>query len=69
MHKVLGHDLQKMSFPLDLTEEEKPRTRRCMSYDKAASAFSCDKLTPSRTATFFRCFYNGFTQESTIWHA
>jgi hypothetical protein len=39
MHKVLGQDLHKMSFPSDHTEEEKPKTRRCMSYGEAASAF------------------------------
>jgi hypothetical protein len=45
MRKVLGQDLHKMSFPLDHTEEEKPKTRRCMSYGKTTSTFSCDKLT------------------------
>jgi hypothetical protein len=61
MHKVLGHRLHKISFLSDHTEEEKPRTRRCMSYGEAASAFPCDRLALSEVATFFRCFYNGFT--------
>jgi hypothetical protein len=66
MHKVLGQDLHKMSFH---TKEEKPRTHQCMSYGEEASAFSCDKMTPSEVATFFRCFYNGFTQEKIVWYA
>jgi hypothetical protein len=61
MHKVLGHKLHKMSFPSNHTEEEKPRTRRCMSYGEAAWTFPCDRLALSEVATFFRCFYNGFT--------
>jgi hypothetical protein len=69
MHKVLGQDLHKMSFPSDHTEEEKPKTRRCMSYGEAASAFPCDKLTMSEVATFFKWFYNGFTWEKIIWYA
>jgi hypothetical protein len=61
MHKVLGHKLHKMSFPSDHTKEEKPRTCRCMSYGEAASAFPCDRLALLEVATFFGCFYNGFT--------
>jgi hypothetical protein len=40
-----------------------------MSYGEAASTFSYDKLTLSEVATFFRCFYNGFTREKTIWYS
>jgi hypothetical protein len=40
-----------------------------MSYGEAASAFSCNRLTLSEVATFFICFYNGFTQEKTVWYA
>jgi hypothetical protein len=40
-----------------------------MSYGEAASASPCDRLALSEVATFFRCFYNGFTQEKTIWYA
>jgi hypothetical protein len=39
MHKVLGQDLHKMSFPSDHTEEGKPKTCRCMSYGEATWHF------------------------------
>jgi hypothetical protein len=36
MHKVLGQDLHKMSFPTDHIEEEKTKNCRCMSYGETA---------------------------------
>lgn len=68
LHKVLGKDLDAMSFPGDHTEEEPTKTRRCMSLGEAASAFTCNKFVPSEAAHFFRCFYNGFTSDKIVWY-
>lgn len=58
-----------MSFPGNHSEEEEPTTCRCTSFGEAASTFSRDRLVPSETTNFFRCFYNGFTKEKKVWYA
>lgn len=66
MKDVLGKSIEKLKFPNDQPEGAPSDTRRCTSYGEAASAFPGNKLTPSRVAEHFRCFYNGFTETSTI---
>ena len=72
MHQVLGNSLRNHSVrqhPLspssDFLEKEKERTRRCTSFGEAASAISI----LVDIAHFFKGFYNGFAEESTIWFA
>ena len=55
-----------MSFPSeDFGEEENPITRRCTSFGEAAIMIANDPNVFGKT-DFFKCFYNGFTENSTI---
>ena len=59
--------LSEMSFPSeDFGEEENPITRRCTSFGEAAIMIANDPNVFGKT-DFFKCFYNGFTEDSTIW--
>jgi hypothetical protein len=65
MHKTMGIRLSEMSFPSeDFGEEENPITRRCTSFGEAAIMIANDPNTFGKT-DFFKCFYNGFTENST----
>ena len=58
-----------MSSPSEeFDEEEDPITRRCTSFGEAAIIIANDSITFGKT-DFFKCFYNGFTENSTIWFA
>ena len=58
-----------MKFPSEeFAEEEETITRRCTSFGEAAIMIANDPNTLGIT-DFFRCFYQGFAEESTIWFA
>ena len=52
----------------DFGEEENPITRRCTSFGEAAIMIANDSNVFGKT-DFFKCFYNGFLEASTIWLA
>ena len=55
-----------MSFPSEeFNEEEDPITRRCTSFGEAAVMIANDPNVFGKT-DFFKCFYNVFTENSTI---
>ena len=58
-----------MQFPLEeFSEEEETITRRCTSFGEAAIMIANDPKTFGIT-DFFKCFYNGFSETSTVWFA
>ena len=60
-------DLSEMEFPLEeFSEEEETITRRCTSFVEAAIMIANDPKALGIT-DFFKCFYNGFPETSTIW--
>ena len=69
MHKTMGIKLSEISFPSEeFAEEEEIVTRRCTSFCEAAKMIANDSNIFGKT-DFFKCFYNGFTEDSTIWFA
>ena len=65
----MGIRLSEMSFPTeDFGEEENPITRCCTSIGEAAIMIANDPNVFGKI-DFFKCFYNGFTENSTIWFA
>ena len=65
----MGIKLPEMSFPSEeFDEEEDPITRHCTSFGEAAILIANDSNVFGKT-DFFKCFYNGFTENSTIWFA
>ena len=69
MHKAMGVKLSKMSFPSEEFDEgENPITHRCTSFGEAAIMIANDPNVFGKI-DFFRYFYNGFTEDSTIWFA
>jgi len=69
MHKAMGIKLLEMTFPQeDFGEEENPITVRCTSFGEVAIMIANDPNVFGKT-NFFKCFYNGFTKNSTIWFA
>ena len=65
----MGIKLLEMSFPQeDFGEEENPITVRCTSFGEVAIMIANDPNVFGKT-NFFKCFYNGFTKNSTIWFA
>ena len=69
MHKTMGIKLSEMSFPSEeFNEGEDPTTHRCTSFGEVAIMIANDPNVFGKT-DFFRCFYNGFTEDSTIWFA
>ena len=69
MHKAIGIKLSELSFPSEEFNEEKdPITRRCTYFGEAAIMIANDSNVFGKT-NFFKCFYNGFTEDSTIWFA
>ena len=70
MHKTMVVELSEMEFPSEnfSEEEEETITRRCTSFGEAAIMIANGPKTLGIT-DFFRCFYNGFADESIIWFA
>jgi hypothetical protein len=69
MHKAMGVKLSKMSFPSEEFDEgENPISHRCTSFAEAAIMIANDPNVFGKI-DFFRYFYNGFTEDSTIWFA
>ena len=69
MHKTMVLDLSKMKFPSEeFSEEEDTITRRCTLFGEAAIMIANDPKIPGIT-DFFKFFYNGFPEISTIWFA
>jgi hypothetical protein len=67
MHKAMGIKLPEMSFPSEeFNEEEAPTTHQCTSFGEAAIMIANDSNVFGKT-DFFKCFYNDFTENSTIW--
>ena len=65
----MGIKLSEMSFPSEeFDEEEDPITRRCTSFGEAAIMIANDFNVFSKTG-FFKCFYNSFIENSTVWFA
>ena len=62
-------ELSEIEFPSEnFSEEEETVTRRCISFGEAAIMIANDPKTLGIT-DFFKCFYNGFPETSTIWFA
>ena len=62
-------ELSDMEFPSEnFSEEEETITHRCISFGEAAIMIANDPKTLGIT-DFFKCFYNGFPETSTIWFA
>ena len=62
-------NLSEMKFPSEAySEEEEIVTRRCTSFGEATIMIANDPKTLGIT-DFFKCFYQGFAEESTIWFA
>ena len=69
MHKTMGIKLSELSFPSEeFDEEEDPITCHCTSFGEAAIMIANDPKALGIT-DFFKCFYNGFPETSTIWFA
>ena len=67
--RIRGLDRFKMEFPSEnFSEEEETITRRCTSFGEAAIMIANDPKTFGIT-DFFKCFYNGFSETSTVWFA
>ena len=66
MNKAMGIKLSTMSFQSEeFNDGENPITRRCSSFGEVAIMIVNDSNVFGKT-DFFRCFYNGFTEDSTI---
>jgi hypothetical protein len=64
MHKAIGLDLRKISFPSESYAEGQPiQLRRCTSFGEATIMITNDTF---GVTDFFRCFYNGFADEAVI---
>ena len=69
MHKTMVVDLSEMKFPSEeFSEEEETITRRCTSFGEAAIMIANDPKTLG-IIDFFKCFYQGFAEDSIIWFA
>ena len=69
MHKTMGIRLKEMAFPSEeFVEGEETVTRRCIPFGEAAIMIANNPYIFG-TTDFFKCFYNGFTEDSTIWFA
>src|SRR6185436_6167028 len=62
-------ELSEIEFPSEnFSEEEETVTRRCTSFGEAAIMIANDPKTLGIT-DFFKCFFQGFAKDSTIWFA
>ena len=69
MHKTMVVDLSEMKFPSEeFSKEEETITRRCTSFGEAAIMIANDPKTLG-IIDFFKCFYQGFAEDSIIWFA
>ena len=69
MHKTMVVELSETEFPSEnFFEEEETITRRCTSFGEVAIMIANDPKILGIT-DFFKCFYNGFPETSTIWFA
>ena len=69
MHKTMTVELSEIEFPSEnFSEEEEAVTHRCISFGEGAIMIANDPKVLGIT-DFFKCFYNGFTENSTIWFA
>jgi len=69
MHKTMTVELSEIEFPSEnFSEEEETVTRRCTSFGEAVIMIANDPKTLGIT-DFFKSFYNGFPEISTIWFA
>ena len=69
MHKTMTVELSEIEFPSkNFYEEEETVTRWCTSFGEAAIMIANDPKTLGIT-DFFKSFYNGFPEISTIWFA
>jgi len=67
MHKTMGLNLRQMSFPSENYAEGQPiQIRRCTSFGEVAAIIANDTFS---VTDFFKCFYNGFANESIVWFA
>ena len=67
MHKTMVVELSEMEFPSEnFSKEEETVTRRCTSFGEAAIMIANDPKILGIT-DFFKCFYHGFAENSTIW--
>ena len=67
MHKTLGLDLRKMSFPSETyAEGQQIQVCQCTSFGESTSMIANEDF---GMKDFFKCFYNGFADESIIWFA
>ena len=65
----MGIRLSELSFPSEeFDEDEDSITRRCTFFGEAAIMIANDPNVFDKT-DFFKCFYNGFIEDSTIWFA
>ena len=65
----MGVNLKEMAFPSEESiEGEEIITHRCTSFGEAAIMIANDPNVLG-TTDFFKCFYNGFSEESIIWFA
>ena len=69
MHKTMTVELSEIEFPSEnFSKEEETVTRRCTSFGEAVIMIANDPKTLGIT-DFFKSFYNGFPEISTIWFA
>ena len=69
MHKTMMVELSEIEFPSEnFSEEEEIITRRCTSFGEVAIMIANDPKTLGIT-DFFKCFFQGFAKDSTIWFA
>jgi hypothetical protein len=68
MNKTMMVNLKEMKFPSEEFSEEDTVTRRCTSFGKAAIMIANESKILGIT-DFFKCFYHGFAENSTIWFA
>ena len=68
MHKTMTVEVSEIEFTSENFSEEEIVTRRCTSFGEAAIMIANDPKTLGIT-DFFKSFYNGFPETSTIWFA
>ena len=65
----MGVNLMEMAFPSEeFAEGDEVVTHRCTSFGEAAIMIA-NNPDVFGTTDFFKCFYNGFSEESAIWFA
>src|SRR5688572_7295952 len=67
MSKISQQRVEHMTFPNIESAENPTVRRRCTSFGEATSAFSGCSYSATKVAEYFRCFYNGFSEDATSW--